>query len=107
MNQIYMHRRQADNSSVEKEPLNIPNFWDGLFSGHEVKVLDYDLGGPGTEATLTTISALVVVLQLLGKSGYSCCVKLKLYQFEEFHARSYGYPGRVWNCGTQNTIPIL
>ena len=47
MNQIYMHRRQADNSSVEKEPLNIPNFWDGLFSGHEVKVLDYDLGGPG------------------------------------------------------------
>jgi len=46
---VYTHRRQADHSGIEKEPLNIPNFLDGLFSGHVVKALDYDRRGPGSD----------------------------------------------------------
>jgi len=46
---VYTRRRQADHRSVEKEPLNIPNFLDGLFSGHVVKALDYDHRGSGSD----------------------------------------------------------
>jgi len=45
----YTHRRKADHRNVEKEPLNVSNFLDGLFSSHVVKALDYDRRGPGSD----------------------------------------------------------